>query len=335
MSVFGILSGLSVATGTAESEDYRAEEEDNETDEKMFAAQQQQQSVVSFHQHHPHPHQYSLPPQAYGGMSIMYDNNAHPMTADFGGSYLHETASTAALNLEQQQQQQAAAMFNYSMPNVSSSTPSTPGLYHVHHYHPTESMTQQQPHYRQHHNHLLPANIEDVNNANSIQQQPKVKKSSLKKKSKFDGPEYSTQDKAGKYSVVSLQQNTSTNEKPTMSNLLGTSLTSLLGVGRGKKRSKRAEVIEFVLKGGPPWGFRIKQRNGNVFISKVSAYSLFLKLARWVEIGKEYLCIVVVIRIECDWLLFAFNDSIVVEQDQSLGAFCLSSLESMNLNKHT
>lgn len=37
-----------------------------------------------------------------------------------------------------------------------------------------------------------------------------------------------------------------------------------------KACTKHVEVLNFVLKGGPPWGFRIKQRNGNVFISKVS-----------------------------------------------------------------
>ncbi|UXI19766.1 uncharacterized protein NH340_JMT05709 [Sarcoptes scabiei] len=37
-----------------------------------------------------------------------------------------------------------------------------------------------------------------------------------------------------------------------------------------KACTKHVEVLNFVLKGGPPWGFRIKQRNGNVFISKVN-----------------------------------------------------------------
>lgn len=36
-----------------------------------------------------------------------------------------------------------------------------------------------------------------------------------------------------------------------------------------KSCKKHMEVLNFVLKGGPPWGFRIKQRNGSVFISKV------------------------------------------------------------------
>lgn len=29
-------------------------------------------------------------------------------------------------------------------------------------------------------------------------------------------------------------------------------------------------ILDFVLKGGPPWGFRIKQRGDKVFVSKVS-----------------------------------------------------------------
>lgn len=41
-----------------------------------------------------------------------------------------------------------------------------------------------------------------------------------------------------------------------------------------KSCKKHMEVLNFVLKGGPPWGFRIKQRNGNVFISKVRDYFL-------------------------------------------------------------
>ena len=41
------------------------------------------------------------------------------------------------------------------------------------------------------------------------------------------------------------------------------------GLLMSRSCAKHVEVLNFILKGGPPWGFRIKQRNGNVFISKV------------------------------------------------------------------
>ncbi|KAH9418143.1 hypothetical protein DERP_010695, partial [Dermatophagoides pteronyssinus] len=44
----------------------------------------------------------------------------------------------------------------------------------------------------------------------------------------------------------------------------------LSGLLLNRSCSKHVEVLNFLLKGGPPWGFRIKQRNGNVFISKVN-----------------------------------------------------------------
>ncbi|XP_075586625.1 uncharacterized protein LOC124489911 isoform X11 [Dermatophagoides farinae] len=42
------------------------------------------------------------------------------------------------------------------------------------------------------------------------------------------------------------------------------------GLLMSRSCAKHVEVLNFILKGGPPWGFRIKQRNGNVFISKVN-----------------------------------------------------------------
>ena len=39
--------------------------------------------------------------------------------------------------------------------------------------------------------------------------------------------------------------------------------------------SKPVEIVHFHLKGGPPWGFRIKQREENVFISKVCIFVLY------------------------------------------------------------
>ena len=38
------------------------------------------------------------------------------------------------------------------------------------------------------------------------------------------------------------------------------------------ENASNSVVLELTLKGGPPWGFRIKERSDNVIISKVSQF---------------------------------------------------------------
>lgn len=150
--------------------------------------------------------------------------------------------------------------------------PSLPPQYHPYHNHlPLERLESQKSLFQgaNGHSHQLPPASAEPTLKNP-------KKSSLKKRSKFDVITRSTQSLTN---LVATSGATSCSTSQTVAQQTGKTSMGLMPSLTRKQSSgsaKHVEIVHFAIKGGPPWGFRIKQRNDNVFISKVSALLLFI-----------------------------------------------------------
>lgn len=235
------------AGGQANSEQQQPHQQQQPQQQQL---QQQSQEVAGHHHHHIH-HEH-------------YPNPAHfvlTSTAASGSFSASSAVTPGTANSE-------PAPYYVRQPPLPPPVPSLPPKYHPYHNHlPLERVESQKSLFQGNvanggHSHQLPPTA----SAEPTLKNPK--KSSLKKRSKFDVITRSTQSLTNLVATSGSAAQQSDTKSPMG---LMPSLTRKQSSGS----AKHVEIVHFAIKGGPPWGFRIKQRNDNVFISKVSAFDQF------------------------------------------------------------
>lgn len=218
-------------------------------------SQQQQQSTQSNMTHesaltanshhtiqHNHPHMEQSPG---AGAQYQYHHN-HPSTVPYVTHAPSGSGMAVGDNIASFQHQ------HYPHNYLVSQNEQTPEHHHHHHVHHHQQLQQQQKQQHQH------PPTQPTLGSEGLVAEGKVKKSSLKKRSTFE---------ANKDKTLTLANS---EDNKSLHTFMGPNASSLSGSIGKRKSAKHVELLNFSLKGGPPWGFRIKQRNGNVFISKVS-----------------------------------------------------------------
>lgn len=210
-------------------------------------------SMPAHHHHHIH-HQHFPDPAHFAAMLASTPSENYPVSS----------AGTPCASSE-------PAPYYVRQPPLPPPVPTLPPQYHQFHNHiPLERVESQKSLFSQSNGHShqpTPASAEP--------QLKNPKKSSLKKRSKFDTLTRSTQSltnlvaTSGGFSTAGYPNSQQQRNKPRDSSM---GIMPSFNRKRSSSTVKHVEIVNFSLKGGPPWGFRIKQRNDNVFISKVSTF---------------------------------------------------------------
>lgn len=213
------------------------------------------------------------PPAQHHHHHIQHEHFPNPshfvQTGTVKSSFSASSAMTAATGASE------AAPYYVRQAPLPPPVPSLPPQYHPYHNHlPLERLDSHKQAFQganvNGHSHQLPPASAEPTLKNP-------KKSSLKKRSKFDVITRSTQSLTNLVATsgatsCSTSQIGAAQQTGKSSMGLMPSLTRKQSSGS----AKHVEIVHFAIKGGPPWGFRIKQRNDNVFISKVSVFVFYM-----------------------------------------------------------
>ncbi|XP_075675825.1 uncharacterized protein LOC113792394 isoform X3 [Dermatophagoides pteronyssinus] len=290
--ITGVLVANSGTIGQNNDDDYQNGNDDDD-DGTMIQQQQQQQQMYDHHQqhlsmihsnpnhHHHHHHHHHHQQQQHSLYGDTNNNNNNDYYNLIGCPYatqcpqqqqqqfFHNHPTTTTTTMQQQQQQQSSILPQKSSLKKSSQFDggydgsSTPMMMNHHHHH---------AHYQQQHQHNHPQyygpyriphqqhNHQVIPSMMCMLQQQQQQQKSLPNGINTAMKKYNQQQQQQQQqqSIISSTQS------------IVSGKNRLSGLLLNRSCSKHVEVLNFLLKGGPPWGFRIKQRNGNVFISKVN-----------------------------------------------------------------